>query len=335
MTRIYNTSGTAVFSAQYDPWGVQTVTTNTIKYNRGYCGHEMLNDFQLINMNGRMYDPYLGRFLSPDNYVQLPTSAQSFNRYSYCLNNPLMYVDPSGELWGVFTIINAIGNTITNIIKHGLNVSQYSYKQTKNAWDIERSVFKGSFLQVIGKLTWSILDTYKGDEIANLLNLLGYVKGVSFMDGATAIRTSFMSKGEAFTIGGYLIGDENFYADFNNYTFVHEYGHFMQSQIMGPLYWGLVAIPSFTATVLKFGPSADYRWFEISANKLATKHFDKKYGEESDNYKEGKIEKFFDKRIFETGYDHSSGNIRLDKGVHPTKGIKYSFYDLLGFLFWI
>ena len=61
---------------------------------------------------------------------------------------------------------------------------------------------------------------------------------------------------------------------------------------------------------------------DTCANKLAIKHFDKKYGEESDNYKEGKIEKFFDKRIFETGYDHSSGNIRLDKGVHPTKGIK-------------
>lgn len=105
VTRIYNTSGTAVFSAQYDPWGVQTVTTNTIKYNRGYCGHEMLNDLQLINMNGRMYDPYLGRFLSPDSYVQLPTSAQSFNRYSYCLNNPLKYVDPSGELWWLLPAI--------------------------------------------------------------------------------------------------------------------------------------------------------------------------------------------------------------------------------------
>ena len=57
--------------------------------------------------NGRMYDPYIARFLSPDrsalcdafiakwrkNYVQLPTSAQSFNRYSYCLNNPLKYTD--------------------------------------------------------------------------------------------------------------------------------------------------------------------------------------------------------------------------------------------------
>ena len=52
-------------------------------------------------MNGRMYDPVLGRFLTPDNFVQMPTSAQSFNRYSYCLNNPLKYTDPSGELFGI------------------------------------------------------------------------------------------------------------------------------------------------------------------------------------------------------------------------------------------
>jgi RHS repeat-associated protein len=52
--------------------------------------------FGLINMNGRVYDPYLQRFLSPDPFVQEPGNAQNYNRYSYVLNNPLMYVDPSG-----------------------------------------------------------------------------------------------------------------------------------------------------------------------------------------------------------------------------------------------
>src|ERR1035437_3391962 len=47
-------------------------------------------------MNGRLYDPYLQRFLSPDPTVQAPGDAQSYNRYSYCMNNPLMYTDPSG-----------------------------------------------------------------------------------------------------------------------------------------------------------------------------------------------------------------------------------------------
>ena len=49
-------------------------------------------------MNGRMYDPVIGRVLSPDNFVQDPTNTQSYNRYSYCLNNPLRYTDPSGWL---------------------------------------------------------------------------------------------------------------------------------------------------------------------------------------------------------------------------------------------
>jgi hypothetical protein len=45
-----------------------------------------------------MYDPILGRFLSPDKYVQAPGFTQSYNRYSYCLNNPLAFTDPSGYL---------------------------------------------------------------------------------------------------------------------------------------------------------------------------------------------------------------------------------------------
>ena len=67
------------------------------KFDRGFTGHEHLYDFGLINMNGRMYDPVLSSFLSPDNYMQDPTSQQGFNRYAYCMYNPLKYIDPSGE----------------------------------------------------------------------------------------------------------------------------------------------------------------------------------------------------------------------------------------------
>ena len=48
-------------------------------------------------MNGRIYDPVLGRMLSPDNYIQNAGATQFYNRYSYCLSNPLKYVDPSGN----------------------------------------------------------------------------------------------------------------------------------------------------------------------------------------------------------------------------------------------
>ncbi|MBR4238947.1 MAG: RHS repeat-associated core domain-containing protein [Prevotella sp.] len=93
VTDIYTADGTPVFKATYDPWGQQTVALNTIGYRRGYCGHEMLQVYGLINMNARLYDPVTARFLAPDNYVQDPTNSQNFNRYSYCLNNPLKYTD--------------------------------------------------------------------------------------------------------------------------------------------------------------------------------------------------------------------------------------------------
>ncbi len=58
----------------------------------------MLPEFGIINMNGRLYDPVLGRFFSPDPFVQFLGSPQGYNRYSYCLNNPLRYTDPSGQI---------------------------------------------------------------------------------------------------------------------------------------------------------------------------------------------------------------------------------------------
>ena len=84
-----------------DLLGGKKLTENSMPYNipRGYTMHEHLDEFGLINMNSRLYSPYLSRFLAPDPYIQDPTNSQNFNRYSYCLNNPLKYTDPSGENW--------------------------------------------------------------------------------------------------------------------------------------------------------------------------------------------------------------------------------------------
>jgi RHS repeat-associated protein len=91
-------NGSEVFHAGYDAWGKQTISNNILAFHRGYTGHEHLPDFGLINMNGRMYDPILGRFLSADPFVQMPDYSQSFNRYAYCLNNPVNTVDFDGRL---------------------------------------------------------------------------------------------------------------------------------------------------------------------------------------------------------------------------------------------
>ena len=64
--------------------------------SRGYTGHEHIASFGLINMNGRLYDPVIGRFISADPFVQFADNLQSYNRYAYVLNNPLNATDPSG-----------------------------------------------------------------------------------------------------------------------------------------------------------------------------------------------------------------------------------------------
>jgi len=58
--------------------------------------HEHLDAFGIINMNGRVYNPLTAQFLSPDPFVQSPDNWANYNRYGYCLNNPLIYSDPSG-----------------------------------------------------------------------------------------------------------------------------------------------------------------------------------------------------------------------------------------------
>jgi RHS repeat-associated protein len=109
----------------YDAWGKQTLTSGTGSTNRGYLAQEHLNEFALINLNARLYDPVLARFMGMDPYVQAPGFTQSFNRYSYGLNNPFVYTDANGEVWWLVPVIVAavfaVGNTAAHAIRGDIN----------------------------------------------------------------------------------------------------------------------------------------------------------------------------------------------------------------------
>ena len=113
----------------FDPWGqvlkVEDGAGNTLDkltlLDRGFTGHEHLQTVGLIHMNGRLYDPALHRFLQPDNFVQDPFNTQNFNRYGYCLNNPLVYVDQNGEFWHI--VVGALVGGVVNLVAN-LNNSQ-------------------------------------------------------------------------------------------------------------------------------------------------------------------------------------------------------------------
>src|SRR5262249_44920322 len=88
----------------YDPWGKRRflngsddlATSLTSQTSRGFTGQEMLDSVTLVHLNGRVYDPYIGRMLSADPVVGDPLNGQTWNRYSYVYNNPLAYTDPTG-----------------------------------------------------------------------------------------------------------------------------------------------------------------------------------------------------------------------------------------------
>ena len=127
--------GNVVERLSYDPWGkrrggdwrldepgTQPLVLLTKFTNRGFTGHEHVDELNLIHMNGRVYDPELGRFLSADPHIQSPGSSQGYNRYAYVQNNPLKYTDPSGyflsslvsAIKGVF---NKVGQELTNLVR--------------------------------------------------------------------------------------------------------------------------------------------------------------------------------------------------------------------------
>lgn len=96
VTVVANEFGEVLDRMEYDVWGKRIGGNEFRVIRRGFTGHEHLDNTGLIHMNGRVFDPAIGRFLSADPNIQSPTNAQNFNRYSYVLNNPLKFTDPSG-----------------------------------------------------------------------------------------------------------------------------------------------------------------------------------------------------------------------------------------------
>jgi RHS repeat-associated protein len=81
---------------KYYPFGECRNSPQNVPTDKLFTG-QRLDDTGLYYYGARYYDATIGRFISADTVVPYPGNPQSFNRYSYCLNNPLKYVDPSGS----------------------------------------------------------------------------------------------------------------------------------------------------------------------------------------------------------------------------------------------
>ena len=117
-------------NGRYDEFGTLVIDwASNVNHgtDRGFTGHEHLDDLGLVHMNGRLYDPTIGRFLQGDPFVQAPDELQNYNRYSYCLNGPLNCTDPTGYIsfkkLFKFVAVIAVGYFVPQIAAAYLNAA--------------------------------------------------------------------------------------------------------------------------------------------------------------------------------------------------------------------
>ena len=184
ITDIVDENGERLVTYSYDAWGNMRNPNNWQPYTaanepalllgRGYTGHEHIQNLGLINMNARLYDPETGRFLSQDPYVQNTDFTQNFNRYSYCVNNPLSHVDPSGKIAWFLPVI--IGAAIGSYVGASVHSGTFAF------WNWNSSAWKGA---IVGGIIGASIGCY----FSSAIHATGML-GTAMIKGETTIVTT-------------------------------------------------------------------------------------------------------------------------------------------------
>ena len=186
---IASCDGQLIAEYSYDAWGnlrdpqtwnnYPADVTPPLYLDRGYTGHEHLREYGLINMNARLYDPETGRFLSPDPYVQSPDFTQSYNRYTYCMNNPMKYVDESGEIaWFVPVAIGAVV---------GAYIGASVYSGTAAFWNWKPGAWKGA-------ITGGIIGASIGFFVSSAIGANGLLATKTITSSSGSLELVFPTK---------------------------------------------------------------------------------------------------------------------------------------------
>jgi len=114
VTALLNTAGDTVATYYYDIWGniLEKMESASVSNPFRYAGYQYDEETDLYYLNARYYDAKIARFLTEDTYTGRQNDPLSLNLYTYCMNNPIIYVDPTGNVPDQF--VTADGNVNIN-----------------------------------------------------------------------------------------------------------------------------------------------------------------------------------------------------------------------------
>ncbi|OAV66207.1 Cell wall-associated polypeptide CWBP200 [Bacteroidales bacterium Barb6XT] len=196
---IADSSGRVVESRTYDPWGRMTreaLDSALCITDRGYTSHEHLEEIGLINMNARLYDPLIGRFFSPDPKM-MDGETQALNRYSYAMNNPFAYTDPSGEfIVSLSTVIvgAVIGAVVAGVVT-AVTLAKSGASAGDMAWKIPVAMLIGGAAGAAGSYIGGAM--YAAGGVAAALSGMASVAASSLI-GSTS---SFLTGANTLSVG--------------------------------------------------------------------------------------------------------------------------------------
>ena len=213
-----------VQQTHFDPWGNRMTYTDwslpqtqtTFTFDRGFTGHEHYDRVNVINMNARLYDPVIGRFFSPDPFVQAPDFTQAFNRYSYCMNNPVMYSDPTGEFLGIpmlgLAFIADLTSNLINGVDHPVQTAWKNAYSTVTGMDqcLQFSVSLGENTALNFGISPLSISVNAGFSYYNGSNSVSFGGGYGIMNGPFGYMYGSQDIGFANVNIGFGIGN-NYY----------------------------------------------------------------------------------------------------------------------------
>ena len=95
---------------------------------RGYV-FSFVGDELCYYLGSRFYSPRLGRFLNADKHFDTGTGVIGTNMFAYCNNNPVVNIDPTGEVASTLKLISSITSVLSkikNLLKNITNKNGYT-----------------------------------------------------------------------------------------------------------------------------------------------------------------------------------------------------------------